>query len=83
MGRGEPFIEGSTQEEESIDRGKVMAIDPVAQLLNKEEERAGITLTLEQRAAILKIFRELVERDVRFIRELLSSIQERKNTEKE
>ena len=72
---GEPFVGESIQEEESTDRGKVAAIDPVVQLLNEEEERAGITLTPEQRTAILKILRELVDRDVRSIRELLRSIQ--------
>ena len=75
QGEGEPFVEGSTQEGEATGRGKVGAIDPVVQLLNEEEERAGITLTPEQRTAILKILRELVERDVRSIRELLGSIQ--------
>ena len=53
-----------------------MAIDPVVQLLNEEEERAGITLTPEQRTAILKILRELVDRDVRSIRELLFCLKE-------
>lgn len=73
LGEGEPSIghEGIGRERE----GKVVAIDPVVQLLNEEEERAGITLTLEQRAAILKILREFVSRDVRSIRELLRSIQ--------
>ncbi len=33
-----------------------------------------ITLTPEQRTAILKIFRELVSRDIRSLRELLHSI---------
>jgi hypothetical protein len=75
VGEGEPFIGGKTQEEEAIGRGNVVAIDPVVQLLNEEEERAGITLTPEQRTAILKILRELVYRDVRSIRELLRSIQ--------
>ena len=75
LGDGEPFVEGSTQEGEATGRGKVGAIDPVVQLLNEEEERAGITLTPEQRIAILKILRELVDRDVRSIRELLRSIQ--------
>jgi hypothetical protein len=55
-------------------REKVVPIDPVVELLNEEEERAGITLTPEQRTAILKILRELVDRDVRAIRELLRSI---------
>ena len=75
QGEGEPVVEGSTQEGEATGRGRVGAIDPVAQLLDEEEERAGITLTPEQRTAILKILRELVDRDVRSIRELLRSIQ--------
>jgi hypothetical protein len=36
--------------------------------------RAGISLTPEQRTAILKILRELVYRDVRSIQELLRSL---------
>ena len=44
------------------------------QLLLDEEERVGISLTPEQRTAILKILRELVSRDVRSIRELLQAI---------
>jgi len=75
LGEGEPFIGGRIQEEESAKQGKVVTVDPVVQLLNEEEDRAGITLTPEQRTAILKILRELVERDVRSIRELLRSIQ--------
>jgi len=75
LGEGEPFIGERTQREESTDRRKGVAIDPVVQLLDEEEERAGITLTPEQRTAILKILRELVDRDVRSIRELLRSIQ--------
>ena len=74
LGDGEPFVEGSTQEGEATGRCKLSAIDPVVQLLHEEEERAGITLTPEQRTAILKILRELVDRDVRSIRELLRSI---------
>jgi transcriptional regulator with XRE-family HTH domain len=77
---GEPFIGERIQGEESTDRHKGVAIDPVAQLLDEEEERAGITLTPEQRTAVLKILRELVERDVRSIRELLRSIQGGKKT---
>jgi hypothetical protein len=53
--------------------------DPVEQLLDQEEERAGITLTPKQRTAILKILRELVSRDVRSIRELLQAIPEGQN----
>ena len=75
LGDGKPFVEVGTQEEETAGRGKVWAIDPVMQLLNAEEERAGITLAPEQRTAILKILRELVDRDIRSIRELLRSIQ--------
>ena len=75
VGEGEPFIGGKTQEDKAIPGGEAEAIDPVVQLLNEEEERAGITLTPEQRTAILKILRELVDRDVRSIRELLRSIQ--------
>jgi len=75
IGEGEPFVEGSAQEGEATSRGKVVTIDPVVQLLNIEEERAGITLAPNQRTAILKILRELVDRDVRAIRELLGSIQ--------
>jgi hypothetical protein len=74
VGKGEPFIGERTQGEEGAGRGKAVTIDPVVQLLNEEEERAGITLTPEQRIAILKILRELVDRDVRSIRELLRSI---------
>ena len=74
LGEGEPSIGEKTQGEESAERGKFLTIDPVVQLLNEEEERAGITLTPEQRTAILKILRELVDRDVRSIRELLRSI---------
>ena len=48
--------------------------DPVEQLLAEEEERAGISLTPQQRRAILKILRELVSRDVRAIRELLQAL---------
>jgi transcriptional regulator with XRE-family HTH domain len=74
LGKDEPFLEGSAQEEMVAIDGKLMATDPVEQLLYEEEERAGITLTLEQRTAILKILRELVDRDMRSIRELLSLI---------
>jgi transcriptional regulator with XRE-family HTH domain len=81
LGEAEPFIGERIQEEESAKQGKVAAIDPVVQLLNEEEERAGITLTPEQRTAILKILRELVDRDVRSIRELLRSIQGGKKKE--
>jgi transcriptional regulator with XRE-family HTH domain len=74
LGEGEPFIGERTQEEESTDRRKGVAIDPVVQLLDEQEERAGITLTPEQRTAILKILRQLVDRDIRSIRELLFSM---------
>jgi transcriptional regulator with XRE-family HTH domain len=73
-GEGEPFIGERIQVAESAKQGKSVTIDPVIQLLNEEEERAGIALTPEQRTAILKILRELVDRDVRSIRELLRSI---------
>jgi transcriptional regulator with XRE-family HTH domain len=74
-GEGQPFFGERIQEEESTKQGKVAVIDPVVQLLNEEQERAKITLTPGQRTAILKILRELVDRDVRSIRELLRSIQ--------
>jgi hypothetical protein len=74
VGEGEPFIGGKTQEEKATPRGEAEALDPVVQLLTDEEERAGITLTPEQRTAILKILRELVDRDIRSIRELLFSM---------
>ena len=77
LGEGEPFVQVGTKEGEPTGRGKLSAIDPVMQLLNEEEGRAGITLTPEQRTAILKILRELVDRDIRSIRELLRSIQGR------
>jgi transcriptional regulator with XRE-family HTH domain len=74
IGEGEPFIVGGTLDGEATGLSKIVTIDPVVQLLNEEEKRAGITLTPEQRIAILKILRELVDRDVRSIRELLRSI---------
>jgi transcriptional regulator with XRE-family HTH domain len=75
LGKGEPFIGGKTLEEQATPRGEAEAIDPIVQLLNEEEERAGITLTPEQRTAILKLLRDLIYRDVRSFRELLCSIQ--------
>ena len=63
-----------TTDQQAAGREKVVAIDPVVQLLNEEEGRVGINLTPEQRTVILKILRELVDRDVRAIRELLRSI---------
>ena len=72
-GEGDPFIKGGIQEEE-FGKPAVLPSDPVVQLLNEEEERAGLTLTPKQRTAILKILRELVYRDVRSIQELLLSI---------
>jgi hypothetical protein len=75
VGKGNPFIGVKNQEEESTGWGKAAAIDPVVQLLNAEEERAGIILTPEQRTAILKILRELIDRDVRSIRELIGSME--------
>jgi transcriptional regulator with XRE-family HTH domain len=74
LGEGKPFPEGGTQEGKVTCLGDVMVIDPVAQLLNQEERGAGITLAPEQRTAILKIFRELIDKDTRAIRELLRSI---------
>ena len=73
LGEGDPVLveEGKV----AFRAGKYEAIDPVVQILKKEEERAGVTLSPEQRKAILKILRELVERDVRYIRELLGSIK--------
>jgi len=73
LGEGETGI----GEEDKADRrtGKDEAIDPVVLLLNEEEERAGITLSPEQRKAILKILRDSVERDVGNIRELLGSMR--------
>ena len=53
---------------------KIAASDIVLQLLQEEEERAGVNLTPEQPTAILKILRELVYRDVSSIQELLRSI---------
>jgi hypothetical protein len=64
---------GTTPEEELI-RPSVLVTDPVEYLLSEEEERTGITLTPDQRTAILKILREFVYRDVRAIQELLRSI---------
>ena len=61
-------------DQQAAGREKVVVIDPVVQLLNEEDNQAGITLTPEQRTAILKILRELVDRDVSAIRELLRSI---------
>ena len=58
-----------------LKEGKTVDSDPVLQLLHEEVERAGITLTPEQRTAILKVLRELVYRDVRTIQELLRSMQ--------
>jgi transcriptional regulator with XRE-family HTH domain len=74
LGENEPFILERIQEKGSAKESTFATIDPVVQLLNDEEDRAGITLTPEQRTAILKILRELVDRDVRSIRELLRSI---------
>jgi len=75
VGEGEPFIEGSIQEEETAKRSKFVTIEPVVQLLLEEEERAGVTLSPEQRKAILKILRDLVDQNVRSIRELLGSMR--------
>jgi hypothetical protein len=78
VGEGEPFIDGNVLKGETTERGKAVAVDPVVQLLYTEEERAGVTLTPEQRTAILKILRELVYRDVRSVRDLLLSMPEGK-----
>jgi len=74
LGEGEPFLgeEGKV----AFRTAKDEAIDPVVQLLNQEEERAGVTLSPEQRKAILKILRDLVDQNVRSIRELLGSMRE-------
>jgi hypothetical protein len=50
-------------------------------LHEEEEDRAGITLTPEQRTATLKILRDLIDRDIRSIRELLRSIEGGKKKE--
>jgi transcriptional regulator with XRE-family HTH domain len=81
LGEEEPVI--TDEGKECKIEGKVGAIDPVVQILNDEEERIGVNLIPEQRTAILKIFRELVDRDVRSIRELLRSIQGGKKKEDE
>jgi hypothetical protein len=73
LGEGEPFGKGNIQIGKISSLDYFSAIDPVEQLLNEEEKRAGIILTPDQRNAILKIFRELVEKDIRAIRELLRS----------
>jgi transcriptional regulator with XRE-family HTH domain len=72
-GEGEPFVDIDREGEHSR-RNKVLATDPVVQLLYQEEQRAGITLSPEQRTVILKILRELISRDVRSIQELLRLI---------
>ena len=73
LGIGEPC---GRKADVVIPKMAMMAVsDPVEQLLVEEEERAGISLTPEQRSAILKILRELVSRDVRSIRELLHVIK--------
>jgi len=73
LGEGEPVLgeEGKV----ALRAGKDEAIDPVVLLLNEEEERAGITLSPKQRKAILKILRDLVDQNVRSIRELLGSMR--------
>ncbi len=76
LGEGGPFVERK-QGEEYTSWAKISAGDPVVQLLSEEMERAGITLTQEQRKAVLKILRELVYRDVRSIHELLRSFSGR------
>jgi len=81
LGEGELFIgqEGRVGER----GGEEVNIDPVEQLLREEEEVAGIILAPEQRAAILKILKEFVYRDLRSIRELIRSIQRGKKEETE
>lgn len=71
LGEGEPFIEFRNQKGEAT---KLNQNDPVLQILNDEEKRAGVTLSTGQRTAILKILRELIDRDVRSVRELLHSM---------
>jgi hypothetical protein len=83
VGKGQPFIEVGTQEIRDNILVRIPASDPVEQLLLEEEERAGITLTPEQRRAFLKILQELVDRDVRTLRELLGVIPRGENQEKE
>ncbi len=83
VGKGQPFIEVGTQEVNDNIRVKIPAGDPVEQLLLEEEERAGITLTPEQRRAFMKILRELVSRDVRSLRELLRAIPKGQHHEQE
>ena len=77
LGRGEPF---PLEMDMIVPQAAMLPVsDPVEQLLAQEEERAGLTLTPEQRRAILKILRELVSRDVRAIRELLQTIPGEQN----
>jgi transcriptional regulator with XRE-family HTH domain len=74
LGEGEPF---PLETDMIVPQVALLPVsDSVEQLLAQEEERAGISLTPKQRTAILKIFRELVGRDVRSIRELLQAITE-------
>ena len=75
VGEDEPFIGRKTQEEKDSTRDKPVTIDPLVQLLEEEEDRAGVTLSPEQRNAILKILRDLVDRDIGSIRELLGSMK--------
>ena len=81
LGEREKF--GDDADKVNLRWEKFPASDPVEQLLAEEEDRAGISLTPKQRTAILKIFRELVSRDVRSIRELLQAIPGEKNQETE
>jgi transcriptional regulator with XRE-family HTH domain len=73
LGEGENAIgeEGKAAFRADKDEG----IAPVVLLLKQEEERAGVTLSPEQRTAILKILWDLVDRDIRSIRELLGSMK--------
>ena len=72
LGEGEPF----GQEVEPLIAPMAVRTDSdlVEQLLAEEEGRSGVSLSPDQRIAILKIFRELVSRDVRSIRALLQAL---------
>jgi len=73
LGEGEPALE--EEGKVAFRTAKDEPIDPVVLLINEEEERAGITLSPEQRKAIQKILRDLVDRDIGSIRELLGSMK--------
>ena len=81
LGQGEPF---PLETDMIVPQAAMLPVsDPVEQLLAQEEERAGLSLTPEQRTAILKILRELVSRDVRAIRELLQALPGGQNSGQE